>query len=369
MPGEKETARGEPKRETDELKKMIHELSDRAAELYKLYEFSRLLNVITDDAHRVFNTVKQFLLENFPKIDEYALFLFDKRFETLTVHSYYGLDDDIAKSVIVASGRGVTGSVAKLGLPSLVNDIDKEEKFLLRHKLGRGGGSFLCLPLNLSDGRTIGIITLHSFLVNELTERDARFFSLVAQEIATTLERVWLFQKTFEASIQDPLTLIYNRRYLDTQLRREVRRAARYGHSLSLVVVDIDNFKEFNDAYGHIAGDDALKKVASILARSVREYDVVARFGGDEFVILLPETTKDMALDVADRLRCEIAQEYFHNSRDEHSRLTISVGVINAPTDTSNYNELFPFADRVLYDAKHKGKNTVRQYADLLAAV
>jgi len=161
-------------------------------------------------------------------------------------------------------------------------------------------------------------------------------------------------------SISDGLTGLYNNIYLKEYLEREVIRAERYKRDLSLIMMDIDNFKEFNDEEGHLVGDETLKVVAKALMSSTRNVDFVARYGGEEFAIVLPETAKADAACVATRLRETIGNRHFGiHGKDGGMRLTISLGLASCPDDAFTATELIDKADKAMYKAKELGKDKV----------
>ena len=155
----------------------------------------------------------------------------------------------------------------------------------------------------------------------------------------------------------DFLTGLHNKQTLETAINLEFRRAERYRTKLSVLFLDLDSFKEINDRHGHLAGDKILQHVGNILTQNIRSFDIAARFGGDEFVILLPETDKKDALDLAERIRTEINRVFIVENQEV--RLTVSGGIATYPDDAMSSNELFTCADKALYRAKHFGKNIV----------
>lgn len=160
----------------------------------------------------------------------------------------------------------------------------------------------------------------------------------------------------------DPLTGLFNRRGLDERMQIEILRAKRYRHPLSVVMIDIDHFKNYNDAHGHLEGDVILKQVAELFRIHVRETDVVARFGGEEFLILLTETAKAEALEVAEKIRAAVSVWPFpHAGTQPEGKLTISLGVATSSADLSEAQELIDKADHALYGAKNAGRNRVRE--------
>lgn len=158
----------------------------------------------------------------------------------------------------------------------------------------------------------------------------------------------------------DSLTGVYNRRYLEEELQKEIKRAKRYNHCFSLIMADIDNFKHYNDTHGHLQGDRVLKEIAKVIRRNSREIDLVARYGGEEFVIVLPETGKKETLEVAERIRVAIEKYPFPLQKTQPGgRITVSMGVVTFPEDGEERGALLEKLDRRLYMAKRKGKNQV----------
>ena len=158
----------------------------------------------------------------------------------------------------------------------------------------------------------------------------------------------------------DDLTRLYNVRYLYQTLDNEIRRARRYGSSVSVVFMDLDGFKLVNDAYGHRAGSVTLTEVAEVITMSVRESDFVARYGGDEFVLMLPETPARSALQMAERVRAHIASHRFTGGVSADIYLTASFGVASFPEHATEAEKLIELSDAAMYEAKQRKKNNVR---------
>ncbi len=167
-----------------------------------------------------------------------------------------------------------------------------------------------------------------------------------------------------ELSTIDSLTEVFNRRYFQELISNEFSRSMRFKHDLSLILVDIDNFKYFNDAYGHLIGDKILKGFVKILLESVRKIDYVCRFGGDEFIIVLPETGKEGAYNLARRLQSSILKTVIHIDNKVEAKLAISIGISTYPHDASNNEQLVEKADHALYDVKKMGKGQIGFFAD-----
>jgi len=163
-----------------------------------------------------------------------------------------------------------------------------------------------------------------------------------------------------ELAIKDGLTGIYNHRYFQEVLPREINRALRYSHHLSLMMIDIDDFKTYNDTNGHLAGDQVLKQIASLMIKSIRKVDFPFRYGGEEFAILLPETGKEEASIVAKHIKSvEVHTKFKHARVFSRGRLTVSIGLAVYPDDAQTAKKLISKADQALYHAKRLGKNTI----------
>jgi len=159
---------------------------------------------------------------------------------------------------------------------------------------------------------------------------------------------------------EDGLTGVYNHRYFQEQLRHELSRARRYKRDLSLLLLDLDRFKQFNDRLGHRSGDSLLKEVSRFFENSKREPDTVARYGGDEFTLILPETSREEALAFARRLRADFEAVHFGGQTEDELKITISIGVASYPGDAESAEELIEIADQALYRAKRAGRNCIR---------
>jgi diguanylate cyclase (GGDEF)-like protein len=204
-------------------------------------------------------------------------------------------------------------------------------------------------------------LQVESTIKGELGEFIATFNSMSIslkeslEEINATNEQLRII------SITDSLTGRYNRRYIKDYLTRELQLVSRTRHSLTVLMMDLDNFKRYNDTYGHIAGDEALRQLGDILVGSVRKNDVVGRYGGEEWIICFNQTDKETGLKIAEKLRKAIAGNIFH-LKGENTRITVSAGVATAPADGTNYEELIDAADAALYMAKESGRNCVRAF-------
>lgn len=181
----------------------------------------------------------------------------------------------------------------------------------------------------------------------------------LANEASMALEVVELHDNMRKMSITDGLTGLFNHREFYQQLRRELERARRYRHTVSLLIIDVDDFKRFNDRFGHLAGDLALRKISDLLRHCARTTDIVARYGGEEFAVILPESTSAGALMLAERIKTEVANCNFLPQAAGEIRLTVSIGIYTAEEGAVSEDQMVSYADEAAYSAKHAGKNCV----------
>ncbi len=216
----------------------------------------------------------------------------------------------------------------------------------------RGGRSILRLPL-AARGNHIGTVTLVRPAEKPFNERGVALLRLLVDEMGVAVQNARDYREKLEQAIRDPLTGLYNRRFLLETLRKEVQRAARYGSEASLIIFDVDDFKQVNDTYGHARGDDVLRRIGEVVTGLIRPVDSFARIGGEEFALLLPETPQMEALLVAERVRATLGRESIIPDR----RVTVSGGLASCPADTLDADELQRKADAALYWAKRNGKD------------
>lgn len=219
----------------------------------------------------------------------------------------------------------------------------------------------LCVPL-VAGGRLVGAVqaTRKSGAGEAFTEDEARVVELICGSLATALANAIDYHDATRQTLIDDLTRLYNVRYLYQTLEGEIRRARRYGSAVSVVFMDLDGFKLVNDAYGHRAGSATLTEVAQVITKSVRESDFIARYGGDEFVLMLPETPAGRALQMAERVRLRIAGHRFKGGVGADIYLTASFGVASFPEHATQAEKLIELADAAMYEAKQRNKNNVR---------
>lgn len=290
-------------------------------------------------------------------------------------------------------GVGIAGAVGKTGEIINIPDAYRDSRFNpeFDKKTGFRTRSILCVPMKNLHGEILGAIQVLNKHHGLFDADDATLLTALAAQAAVTIENADLCRKLNEfnvslerkveertveltrantrlsvlnkeleeLSITDGLTNVFNRRYFIERLRQEMKRVSRYGPPASLLMIDIDHFKKVNDAYGHQAGDAVLAGVAGILSRNVRETDVIGRYGGEEFAVMLPATDVAGTQVLAERLRTIIAGSV-HGYGGERLTVTVSIGVSTwQPAVKDDFEELIRLADAALYRAKEQGRNRV----------
>jgi diguanylate cyclase (GGDEF)-like protein len=216
------------------------------------------------------------------------------------------------------------------------------------------------VPLIDAGNFKAAMCMVSSSRANPFGEKDMKMIADLADRTAAVVAKAELFAQVEKQAVTDPMTGLYNRRYFQEQLAKEIDRFQRFGHAFSFIIVDLDFLKKINDSLGHHHGDDAIKHIANVLKRSVRDVDTVGRFGGEEFVILLPETELSPARLVAERICAAIREKPI----DGVGTVTASLGLATFPYDAQDRDKLFELADQALFLAKHRGRNQVCSVAE-----
>jgi len=261
----------------------------------------------------------------------------------------------------VPRGEGIVGLVAATGRAQLVPDLAAESRVLPAELLAGPSGAYLAVPCRTAAGSVVAVLTAQAATPHDLPPTILGLAQAVASHVATAWDNVQLYQRTREMATRDELTGLWNRRHLAEQLEQEIQRARRYGHPFAVVLADIDDFKVYNDSHGHLGGDRVLRQLAELLLRTTRRADVVARIGGEEFVIVLPESDRPGAAAVAEKIREAVASEPFPGRESQPGgRVTVTLGFACFPEEGEDAVILLEKADRALYLGKHDGGNCVR---------
>lgn len=222
-------------------------------------------------------------------------------------------------------------------------------------RLFKESSSRMSIPL-ISFGQTLGVLTLHSSKLNAFRDMELQTLESVADICATAIQNAHYVERVKQLAYLDGLTGIFNRRFFELRISEEIERARRYGTGMAVIIADIDHFKRLNDEFGHLLGDEVLRQVSSIFHQQVRKIDVVCRFGGEEFAILLTQTNAQQAETIAEKLRHQVEQWQFPGVP---RAITISAGISAFPTHGKTRDEIVRAADNSLYSAKQGGRNRV----------
>ena len=266
-----------------------------------------------------------------------------------------------APSIRVPADQGLSGYLIAKGEPILVKDFQQSEIAKDFTPIHFGGPdsirALIAVPMRLGN-KIVGMLSAQSYKPYKYSNQDQLLLEMLAAHAAIALNNAHLFSQIQHLAITDSLTNIYNRRYFFDAAQREFSRALRYKNPISLIMLDLDNYKTINDTAGHLVGDMALVIIANHFVENIRESDIVCRYGGDEFSIILPETDLTQALEFAERLRVLIGETPIEIEQNKFS-ITLSVGVASINEKTTDLSQLLISADKALYDAKNGGRNRV----------
>ncbi len=292
--------------------------------------------------------------------EAWSMLMVDEEKQELAFELALGAKGKDVSAFRVKIGEGVAGWVAQTGKSAIVNDTAKDPRFSRRFdtKTQFETRSILCAPL-ISRGRTIGVVEIINRLGGRFTNTDLEVLLTLVEPCAIAIENAILFQRTEQLTITDDLTKLFNSRYLNLYIGREIKRCKRHGIPLSVIFLDLDGFKGINDQYGHLAGSGTLAEVGTILALAVRESDILARYGGDEFVVVLPETPPSGALVIAERLRKAIEEHHFLAAQGLSAHISASFGIASYPDHALTPEGLIQKADQAMYRVKERDKNGI----------
>ncbi len=322
-------------------------LAREAQEMAILYEVGKAF-ISTLDFDELLNNILKRLIDTFGYLN-LAIFLVDEAKKELKLRSYINYPESVKNIKIGIGVNGITGHVAATKEMYYAPDVSKDPYYIPGVREAK---SEVCFPLMIGE-ELIGVLDVESPEINGFTPDDIRLLDTLSAQIAIALDNARLYEEAKRLSLTDPLTTLGNRRSLDMFIEAEIKRAERYRRPFALLMIDFDNFKAYNDKFGHTSGDYVLQKFSQILKRTIRDVDFLGRYGGDEFVVILPETDANFALLVAERMRKKIEME------DLDPKVTLSIGIAMFPKDSRDKQGLINLADRACYEAKQMGGNRV----------
>lgn len=348
-----------------EVLRLREELERQRREQGYLQTFIERLNSV--EPAEAYTTVLRYFAELL-RSERGSLLLYNEESNELIVKATIGVRADVAREMRVRAGEGVAGYVLENSRPLVVRDVRTTGYAPAPAERRYKTNSFISYPI-IGGGRKVGVLNVTDKAGGgAYDDTDLNLLETVAPQVALALDRAELFHKAtqFELlSITDPLTNLKNRRYLEERVNDELKRSNRYHYQMSFMMLDIDDFKKYNDQSGHQAGDEALRIVADCLKETLRGADVAARYGGEEFSVLLPQTTLDEARVIAERIRSQIRQtEFPYGRKQPQGYVSVSIGIAALSQNLDSAEAVIHSADDALYIAKRRGKDRVELAED-----
>lgn len=302
----------------------------------------KALKKVRDSHKRIENDYEGLFLENTKFKDDNAL-LRKSLDETIAI---YNITKDICSSL--DENKVFDNFRSQVGTYLQISDC----KFLKQDADLSSYQNHVILPLNI-DKACLGYL-----VISQIKEEEKDKFHILSQQFLLGIKRALLYQKVQELAIKDGLTGVFSRRYLLERMKEELERSRKFKLKFSFLMVDVDHFKGYNDRYGHLVGDAILKDIASVIKEGIRQIDLVGRYGGEEFSVILAETDKEQARFIAERIRQAIENRII-KVYDENLKVTISIGISVFPENADSVLTLIDKSDHALYRAKQTGRNRI----------
>lgn len=346
----------EVKEYSERLEKANRTLDQNILQLYTLYNISKSL-AASLEMEKLLNQVVEGVSQAL-KLHRISVMLVNEDRSEMQIVAGIGVSAR-AERAKVRLGEGIYGRLALTGNAEIINSLPNHEGFHPIAGLDDDATSLICAPFK-GRGQVIGVINAYRLGGEVFDEASYELMVASASQIGMALENARLFEETKNLAMRDGMTSLYNYRHFSERLNEEFERAKRYGKELSLIMMDIDSFKHYNDTHGHPKGDELLRDFSGVLKRVSRDADIIARYGGEEFSVILTETGKDRALDAAERIRRAVeATDFEGGSTQPGGRVTVSIGVASYVEGMKSADNLVKNADNALYRAKEQGKNRV----------
>ena len=341
--------------ESAHLEAKASEIINKEIMVVTLYEITKSMSVsLRFDS--IFSIFSAFLKENFASFRKGELVILKGIDGRLTVDRRYSVCG-VNQTDLCESKMDYEALIELLmeNVNAVYLTREKDELDFIKLHMDKETFVFFAIPL-LSERKMVGILTIENLPFDDI-ER----FAILAAQFALEIKKVLLYETVEELAITDGLTELYVRRYFFERLEEELKRSKRHNFKFVFLMIDIDNFKTINDTYGHLVGDCILKDAGRIIKENSREIDLAARYGGEEYSLVLPNTGREDGKVVAERIRARIEDNIF-KAYDERLKVTVSVGISVYPDDSSEVKGLVEKADKALYAAKDSGKNIVCVY-------
>jgi len=341
-----------PEEEVSELRRQVERLS-------LFHEVGKAL-FSTLDLQKILQTIME-KISDLLQPDTWSLLMLDEDTQELYFEIAIGAGAEKLRDVRLKLGEGVAGWVAQTGEPLLVENTSSDPRFTpkvdeLTHTETR---SIVCVPIK-AHGHVLGVIELVNALGKpSFGNDDIPILKSLADYAAIALENARYVQRIHELTITDDCTALYNARHLNFVLDTEIYRSNRYGYEFSVIFIDLDHFKQVNDVHGHLVGSKLLWMIGDGIKGHLRMIDYAFRYGGDEFVVLLPQTSKENALMVVRRIRELLNNRVFFAEEKMNIKVTASFGVASFPVDGRTRKELLRKADEAMYLVKNSTRNNI----------
>jgi diguanylate cyclase (GGDEF)-like protein len=329
-------------------------------ELTDLFEIAKTV-VSTLDIDKVLESILKSAM-HIAETPSGSIALYDEKKNEMTIHAAKGFSMGFLtqKSWDVKKG-GLTEKILLHKYPLVVTNTDRKKYFNNPVAKAENIKSLVASPL-IFQSKIVGILYVDDFKSRKFSKNILKLLSILASFAAMSIDNARLHNDALKRAITDGLTGLYNHRYFQEILEDEIARSKRYNLYASLIFLDVDGFKKFNDMYGHQEGDNILKLVANSISKSIRQVDCAARYGGEEFAVIMPENNADSAFIVAERIRKNVIKDSKAFFKSKTKRITVSLGVASYPDDSSDKDDLIRKSDNALYYCKRHGKNCTSRY-------
>ncbi len=337
----------------------IAELKRQVERLSLFHEVGKTL-ASTLDLQKILQTIME-KISDFLQPDTWSLLMLDENTQELYFEIAIGAGANKLKDVRLKVGEGIAGWVAAKAEPVLVEDVRKDQRFSSKFdELTRvETRSVVCVPIKGRE-KVLGVIELINCLGREsFRPEDIPILKNLADYAAIALENARYVQRIHELTITDDCTALYNARHLHFVLDAEIYRSNRYNYEFSVIFIDLDHFKQVNDTFGHLVGSKLLWMIGDLIKGHLRLIDYAFRYGGDEFVVLLPQTSKENALMVVRRIRDLLNSTVFFTDEGLNIKVTASFGLASFPGDARTRKEILRMADEAMYLVKNTTRNNI----------
>jgi len=342
----------DPKEEIAELKRQVERLS-------LFHEVGKAL-ASTLDLQKILQTIME-KISDLLQPDNWSLLMLDEATQELYFEIAIGSGADKLKDVRLKLGEGIAGWVAQQGEPVLIEDVRNDPRFTpkIDELTQTDTQSVVCVPVKGRE-KILGVIELVNFVgKGSFRKDDIPILKNLADYAAIALENARYVQRIHELTITDDCTSLYNARHLNFVLDAEIYRSTRYGYEFSVIFIDLDYFKQVNDTYGHLVGSRLLGMIGDVIKSHLRMIDYAFRYGGDEFVVLLPQTSKWNTLAVVKRIKDLMNSKVYFAEEGLNVRITASFGIASFPIDGRTRKEILRRADEAMYLVKNTTRNNI----------